>query len=98
MQPPAEGSGDAAATPWPQHQVYFVTVEWHDEPHQPESPERLAQILRQAIVHAHDHGPQMVPSRFTVRVKAAESAAEVNGTVAHHHHGPPAPPAAQESQ
>jgi hypothetical protein len=89
----------APSPPWPPHQIYFVTVEWHDAPHQPESPERLAQLLRQAIEHDHDHGPQMAPSRFTVRVKTDDGSADVNGLAAHHHRqhppplDPPAPPA-----
>jgi len=54
-----------------------VTVEWQDVPHQPSSPERLAQQIRQLI--DHDHGPQAKPFRFTVRVKTDDGAAEVVG-------------------
>ena len=72
--------------PWQRLQAYFVTVEWHDDPHQPESPERVAQALRHMIEHGHHHGPETPPSRFTVRVKADEVVSEVTGTVAHHHH------------
>lgn len=79
-------SAEPPAGHWPQSQVYFVTVEWQDEPHQPESPERLAQVLRHAIERAHDHGPDMPPGRFTVRVKLEDVSAQVMGTVAHHHH------------
>ena len=97
QEPEAQPPARAAA-----HQVYFITVDWLDEPHQPESPERLAQVLRQAIVHAHDHGPQMPPSRFTIRVKSGDLAAELAGIVQHHHHQPPPgpppePPPAPES-
>ena len=77
---------------WPQRQVYFVTVEWAEEVHQPESPERLAQLLRQAIEQAHDHGPQMHPARFSVRVRTDDAAAELTGTAQHHHHHTPPPP------
>ena len=86
-QPPHD-SGEPAASSWPQQQVYYVTVTWLDEPHQPESPERLAQLLRHAIEHAHHHGSDRPPARFTVRVKAADVAAEVTGTVSPHHHHP----------
>jgi len=91
-----DAGGPAPAPPWPPHQIYFVTVEWHDAPHQPESPERIAQLLRQAIERDHDHGPQMAPARFTVRVKTDDGAAEVNGLATHRHfhqHQPPPPPA-----
>jgi len=94
-----EASGPAPAPPWPPHQIYFVTVEWHDAPHQPESPERLAQLLRQTIEHDHDHGPQMEPARFTVRVKTGDVAAEVSGLATHRHHPhepAPEPPPATE--
>jgi hypothetical protein len=78
---------------WPRHQVYFVTVEWLDAVHRPESPERLAQLLRHSIEHAHDHGPGMAAARFTVRVKSGEVAAEVTGLATHRHHGQaPEPP------
>ena len=88
--PDPEPSQERTPEGWPRQQVYFVTVEWLDDPHQPVSPERLAQVLRHAIEHAHDHGPQMPPGRFTVRLKAGEVAAEVGGLVAHHHHPQPA--------
>jgi len=74
---------------WPAHQVYFVTVEWLDAPHQPESPERLAHAIRHLIEHAHQPGVDAPPARFMVRVKAGEIASEVAGTVTpHHHHHP----------
>jgi hypothetical protein len=73
---------------WPPLQVYYVTVEWLDAPHQPESPERLAQAIRHLIEHAHQHPPgaDSPPARFVVRVKADEVASEVTGTVTPHHH------------
>jgi hypothetical protein len=74
---------------WPTHQVYFVTVEWLDPPHQPESPERLAQAIRHLIEHGHQPGADATPARFVVRVKADEVSTEVTGTVTpHHHHHP----------
>jgi hypothetical protein len=82
--PPDAGSGAPSPQP-PQHQSYFVTVERQDAPHQPESPERLAQQIRQLIEHDHDHGPQMTPSRFTVRVKTDDGSAEVKGLATHRH-------------
>jgi hypothetical protein len=96
-EPPFDAGESATPPPWPPQQVYFVTVEWQDAPHQPESAERVAQHLRQLIEHDHDHGPQMPQSRFTVRVKTDDGLAEVKGLVAHRHlhqHGPP-PPAAE---
>ena len=77
------------ADPWPRLHVYFVTVEWLDEPHQAESPERLAYALRHAIEHAHAVEPDTPPARFVVRVKAEDVATEVTGTVTHHHHHDP---------
>ena len=84
-EPPPGAGGEGSAPGWPQHQVYFVTVEWQDAPHQPESPERVAQQVRQLIEHDHDHGPQMAPSRFSVRVKTEDGSAEVKGLAAHRH-------------
>jgi hypothetical protein len=83
-----EGGPEESARP-AQH-VYFVTVTWLDEPHAPESPERLAQVLRHALEHAHRAGADAAPARFVVRVKAGDVAAEAVGTVAphHHHHQP----------
>jgi hypothetical protein len=78
-----EGPG---ASGGPRVQVYFVTVEWLDELHQPESPERLAQGIRQVIEHSHNPPPDAPPVRFTVRVKSGEIASEVAGAVQHHHH------------
>jgi hypothetical protein len=98
MNESPDAGGPAPASP-PTHQIYFVTVEWLDDAHQPESPERLAQLLRQAIEHDHDHGPQMAPARFTVRVKTDDIAAEVSGLATHRHHQhqpPPDPPPAAE--
>jgi hypothetical protein len=93
-QPPAGESEGLPSQQPPTHQIYFVTVEWQDAPHQPESPERLAQQIRQLIEHDHDHGPQMPPSRFTVRVKTDNGSAEVKGLVMHRHlhQHPPQPP------
>jgi hypothetical protein len=94
-QPPAE-PGETPSSPAPQQQVYFVAVEWEDSTHQPESPERVAQQLRQLIEHDHDHGPDMQPSRFVVRVKTDAGSAEVKGLAAHRHthqHAPPPPTA-----
>ncbi len=72
------------ASPWPQHQIYYLTVEWLDTPHQPESPERLAQVVRHAIEHGHHHRADQPPARFVVRVKGNEVASEVSGTVEPH--------------
>ena len=80
------GPPEPPATRWPRRQAYFVTVEWLDEPHEPESPERLAQVLRHAIEHGHTTAPDTPPARFTVRVKAEDVTSEVTGTVVHHHH------------
>jgi hypothetical protein len=94
QQPP--DSGEKAPPQPSRQQVYFVTVEWEDTAHQPESPERVAQQLRQLIEHDHDHGPDMQPSRFIVRVKSDAGAAEVKGLAAHRHthqHAPPPPTA-----
>jgi hypothetical protein len=86
---PHDHSDQPQPLPWPALQVYFVTVEWLDAPHQPESPERLAQAIRHLIEHAHQPGADASPARFVVRVKADEVAAEVTGTVTpHHHHHP----------
>lgn len=88
-QEPHDHSEQPHRPPWPAVQVYFVTVEWLDAPHQPESPERLAQALRHLIEHGHQPGADVSPARFVVRVKAGEVAAEVTGTVVpHHHHHP----------
>lgn len=83
-EPPSSDEPPVAA--WPRRQVYFVTVEWLDEPHQPESPERLAQVLRHALEHAHTVPPGTLAARFLVRVKAGDVASEVEGKVEHHHH------------
>ena len=83
------GPHEPSSPHWPRRQVYFVTVEWLDEPHQPESPERLARALRQALEHAHNVPPDTPPARFVVRVKAGDVAAEVEGKVEHHHHHHP---------
>jgi hypothetical protein len=94
-QPPTGSDSSAQANPSRQ-QVYFVTVEWEGPPHQAESPERVAQHLRQLIEHDHDHGPEMEPSQFTVRVKTDAGSADVKGLAAHRHthqHAPPPPTA-----
>ncbi|HTE83299.1 MAG TPA: hypothetical protein VK821_01035 [Dehalococcoidia bacterium] len=84
--PPPDDANEGVSLPQsPQHQVYFVTLEWHDTPHQPESPERVAHQIRQLIEHDHDHGPEMTPSRFTVRVKTEAGSAEVRGLATHRH-------------
>ena len=70
----------------PRRQVYFVTVEWLDEAHEPSSPEHLARTIRHALEHAHNVTADAAPARFVVRVKADDVAAEVEGTVEHHHH------------
>jgi hypothetical protein len=82
---PEQGPDDPPPR-WPRQQVYFVSVDWLDAPHQPESPERLAQAIRQLIEHAHAPGPDTPPARFVVRVKADEVTSSVTGTVVHHHH------------
>ncbi len=71
---------------WPQRQVYFVTIEWLDEPHRVDSPERLARAIRGALEHSHNVPPETPPARFVVRVKADDVAVEVEGTIEHHHH------------
>jgi hypothetical protein len=80
------GSNDPQLPAWERKQVYFVTIEWLDEPHQPSSPEPLAQAIRHTLEHAHTVAAGTPPARFTVRVKADTVAAEVEGTVEHHHH------------
>ena len=80
-QPAEQPSGGG----WPQRQAYFVTVEWLDEPHQPESPERLGQVIRHAILHGHTVPHGHPGTRFIVRVKAGDVASEVEGELAHHH-------------
>ncbi len=79
-QPPAQSR-------WPRRQVYFVTVEWLDEPHQSASPERLARVIQHALEHAHNVPPGTPAARFVVRVKADDVATEIEGKVEHHHHG-----------
>ena len=81
VQPPTESR-------WPRRQVYFVTVEWLDEPHRLASTEHLARVVRHALEHAHNVAAGAPPSRFVVRVKAGDVAAEVEGKVEHHHHHP----------
>lgn len=71
---------------WPRRQIYFVTVEWLDEPHAPDSPERLARAIRHTLEHAHTLPADTPPSRFTVRVKADDVAVELEGKIEHHHH------------
>ena len=85
---PREPSGphEPPASTWPRRQVYFVTVEWLDEPHQPASTEHLARVLRHTLEHAHNVAPGTPAARFVVRVKADDVAAEVEGKVEHHHH------------
>lgn len=80
--PSDEPSGEA----WPRRQVYFVTVDWLDEPHRPESTERLARVVRHALEHAHNPEPEAPPARFVVRVKSDDVASEVEGKLEHHHH------------
>ena len=81
--PDANDSPDTGA---PHRQVYYVTVEWLDQPHGPESPERLAHVLRTALEHAHNMPPEAPPARFIVRVRLDTTTSEVSGTVVHHHH------------
>jgi hypothetical protein len=83
-QPPPQQPEESGPQLQRQH-VYFITVDWEGDPHQPESPERVAQHLRQLIEHDHDHGPDMQPSRFSVRVKTDQGSAEVKGLAAHRH-------------
>jgi hypothetical protein len=71
---------------WPRRQIYFVTIEWQDEAHQPESPERIARAIRQVLEHAHNVPAGTPPARFSVRVKADDVAVEIEGKVEHHHH------------
>jgi hypothetical protein len=75
-----------AAAEWPRRQVYFVTIEWQDDPHQPETPEQIARAIRQVLEHAHSIPPEAPPARFSVRVKADDIAVELEGKVVHHHH------------
>ncbi len=74
------------ASPWPRRQAYLVIVEWLDDAHQPESPERLAQAIRHSIEHAHAGPPGTPPARFVVRVKAGNVTSEIEGEVVHRHH------------
>ena len=85
MEDHAPGGG-AEPSPRPRRHVYYVTVEWLDEPHAPAPPEQLARALRHALEHAHAAPPGAPPARFVVRVKAEDVAVEVEGTVEHHHH------------
>lgn len=79
------GDESAPETPapsgWPRRQVYFITVEWLDDAHRPESPERLAQVLRHAIEHGHGLAQGAAPTRFIVRVKSDNLAAEAEGAL-----------------
>ena len=84
---PPEEPQEPSAGRWPRRQVYYVAVEWLDDPHQPESPERLAHALRHAIEHAHTVPAGTPAARFIVRVKAGDITTEVAGKVEHHHHG-----------
>jgi hypothetical protein len=88
MDGPGEDSrpDESSESAWPRRQVYFVTVEWLDEPHKPESPERLAQVLRYALEHSHAMEPGAPQARFVVRVKAGDIASEAEGKLEHHHH------------
>lgn len=70
----------------PGRQIYFVTVDWLDEPHQAESSERLARVIARALEHSHLVEPGTPPARFVVRVKAGDVASEVEGILQHHHH------------
>jgi hypothetical protein len=70
----------------PSRQVYFVTVDWQDEPHHPESTERLARVIAHALEHGHQVEHGAAPRRFVVRVKYGDSASEVEGKLEHRHH------------
>ena len=83
----SEDRRSPAESRWPRRQVYFVTVEWLDEPHEPTSTEHLARVVRHALEHAHTIPAGTPPAHFVVRVKADDVAAEVQGKVEHHHHG-----------
>ena len=83
---PADEPHDHSEAGWPQRQVYFITVEWLDTPHTPESPERLARALRQVIQRSHNLPHDAEPARFVVRVKLDDVAAEAEGRIEHHHH------------
>jgi hypothetical protein len=83
-EPPTSEDGEQSR--WPRRQVYYLTVEWLDEPHKPDSPERLARAIRDALEHAHNLPTGTPPARFVVRVKAEDVASEVEGKIEHHHH------------
>jgi hypothetical protein len=86
-EPPELQPEQESAPRWPRRQVYFVTIEWLDEPHRPESAERLARVIRHTLEHAHQIPPEAPAARFVVRVKHDDVMTEVEGQIEHHHHG-----------
>src|SRR5438067_11532616 len=77
---------ESPASPWPRRQIYYLTIDWIDDPHQPESTERLARAIRDTLEQDHNLPPGTPAARFTVRVKTEDVASEVEGKVEHHHH------------
>ncbi len=73
-------------SPWPRRQIYYLTIDWAEEPHQPESTERLARAVRDTLEHDHNLPPGAPAVRFTVRVKTEDVASEVEGKIEHRHH------------
>ncbi|MCC7104052.1 MAG: hypothetical protein IT307_02835 [Chloroflexi bacterium] len=84
-----EQPSEPEALRWPHRQVYFLTIDWLDEPHQPATTERLARAVAHALEHAHAAPHGSPPARFVVRVKAGDVASEVEGTIQPHHHHEP---------
>lgn len=83
---PREPEPPADQATWPRRQVYFVTVEWLDDPHRPASTEHLARAIRHTLEHGHNVEPDAAPARFVVRVKAGDLASELEGKIKHRHH------------
>jgi hypothetical protein len=81
-------SNDSPEAAGPRRQISYVVVEWLDAPHGPESHKRLAQVLANALEHAHNVPADAAPARFVVRVRTETTTSEVSGTVVHHHHHP----------
>ena len=81
--PPPE---EAADSTWPRRQIYFLTIDWLDQPLRPESTEHLARAIRDAIEQAHNMPAGASPARFTVRVKTEDVASDIEGRIQHRHH------------
>lgn len=75
----------------PRRYTYFVSIEWLDDAHHPEPPERLALAIRHVLEHSHHVPPGTPPNRFVVRVKTGNVAFEADGEITPHHHHHAAP-------